>query len=150
MNNLAQALRHAGQLAEAEAIYRRVIALRREQDGAQAEGTLVAMSNLGLLLLQREAPGEALPLFREAADGLRSTLPPDHWMLGVALLNLGRCQTALRDYAVAEATLLDAQARLEKSLGPSHGRTNQARAALVELYDAWGRPEQARSWRTSK
>jgi len=41
MNNLAQALRHAGQRAEAEPIYRRVITLRREQDGAQAEGTLV-------------------------------------------------------------------------------------------------------------
>ena len=150
MNNLAQALRHAGQLAEAEPIYRRVITLRREQDGAQAEGTLVALSNLGLLLLQREAPREALPLFREAADGLRSTLAPDNWMLGVALLNLGRCQTALRDYAVAEATLLDAHARLERSLGPSHGRTNQVRAALAKLYDAWGRPEQARIWRASK
>ena len=151
MNNLAQELRRAGRLAEAEPVFHRVIELRRQVEGPQAEGTLVALSNLGLLLLQRGAPEEALPLFQEAADGFRSTVDPDHyWMLGVALLNLGRCQTALRRYPDAEATLLDAHARLSQSLGATHRRTEQARAALAELYRDWGRPQQAASWGGSK
>jgi hypothetical protein len=83
---------------------------------------------------------------REAVDGFRSTLPPDHWMISVALLNLGRCQTALHDYSVAEATLLDAHARLQKSLGATHGRTDQARTALADLYRAWGKPDKAAEW----
>lgn len=149
-NNLAQALRQAGQLAEAEPIFRRLIALRRQKEGAGATGTLVSMSNLGLLLLQREAPAEALPLFQQAVDGLRVALPPNHWMVGVALLNLGRCQTALRDYAAAEATLQNAHAQLAESLGPTHERTNKARTALADLYEAWARPELARSWRIGK
>jgi len=147
MNNLAQALRQTGQLEEAESIFRRVIMVRREKDGAQAEETLVTLSNLGLLLLQRSAPEEALPLLQEAADGFRATLPPNHWMYGVALLNLGRCQTALHEYMTAEATLLEAHSRLKDSLGETHRRTNQARAALAELYSAWGRPDQAEHWR---
>ena len=150
MNNLAQNLRHAGQLKEAEPIYRRVIALRREQAGEHAQETLIVVSNLGLLLMQRGAAGDALPLFREALEGMRGSLPPEHWMLGVAMLNLGRCQIALQDYSAAETTLSDAYALLKKALGPTHGRTLQVQTALAELYDAWGKPEKAQSWRAPR
>jgi len=147
MNNLAQALRRSGRLQEAEPIYRRVLVLRREQDGAQAQETLIVMSNLGLLLMQRGEAHEALPLFREALAGLRTTLPPGHWMLGVALLNLGKCRAALRDYAAAEENLTEAHELLARTLGATNGRTLQARAVLAELYDSWGKPERARAWR---
>ena len=150
MNNLAQELRHAGRLEEAEPLYRRVIALRREQGGEHSQETYAVVSNLGLLLMQRGAPGEALPLLREALDGLRGSLPPEHWILGVAMLNLGRCQTALQDHSAAERTLSEAHALLQKTLGPANGRTLQARTALAELYDAWGKPEKARSWRAPR
>ena len=149
MNNLAQALRRSGRLEEAEPIYRRVIKLRREQGEGRAQETLHAMSNLGLLLLRQRKANEALPIFREALDGLRAALPPDHWMLGVALLNVGRCRTALGDYATAERNLSEAHALLARTLGASHERTLQVGAALAELYEAWGKPEQARVWRAS-
>jgi tetratricopeptide (TPR) repeat protein len=150
MNNLAQALRKAGQLDEAEPIYRRLIELHRETDGNDSQDLLMVMSNLGLLLLQRNTPSQALPLFQESLEGFKKVLPSDHWMLGVALLNLGRCQTALGDYSVAERTLSDAHALLEKTFGAAHGRTKQVKKALAELYDAWGKPEQAEAWRVSK
>jgi len=150
MNNLAQALRQAGQLDEAEPIYRRVLALRRETDGKEAPETLKVMSNLGLLLLDRHAPSEALPLFRDALEGFKKVLPPDHWMLGVAMLNLGRCQTALGDFTAAETTLSDSYALLKGSLGDTHSRTIQVRSAMAELYDASGKPDKARAWRDPK
>jgi hypothetical protein len=68
-------------------------------------------------------------------------------MLGVAELNLGRCETALDHYAQAEAVLTDAHTTLTESLGSNHARTLQARAALADLYEAWGKPDQAQSWR---
>jgi len=150
MNNLAQALRRSGRLEEAAPIYRRVIELRRELDGTDRQETLVAMSNLGLLLMQQGKAGEARPIFVEALAGLRASLPPDHWMLGVALLNLGRCQTAQNEYAAAEGSLTDAHALLERTLGATHGRTVQVRIALAELYDAWGKPDRARTWRSAE
>jgi tetratricopeptide (TPR) repeat protein len=150
LNNLAQALRKAGQLDEAEPIFRRVIELRRETDGLDSQERMLVMNNLGLLLMQRNAPLEALPLFQESLEGLRKSLAPDHWMLGVALLSLGRCETALGDYPAAERTLRDAHELLERTLGPANGRTVQVKAALAELYDAWGKPEQAVEWRVPK
>ncbi|MCC6361784.1 MAG: serine/threonine protein kinase [Phycisphaerales bacterium] len=150
MNNLAQALRKAGQLDEAEPIYRRLIEVRREMDGGDSQDLLIAKSNLGLLLLQRKTPADALPLFEESLKGFRKILPPDHWMLGVALLNLGKCQTALGKYADAERSLLDGHGVLEKTLGAVHGRTKLVKAALAELYDAWGKPEQAEAWRVAE
>ncbi len=146
-NNLAQALRRAGKSDEAEPIYRRVLALRREINGARAEETLIVMSNLGLNLMQRDMGAEALPLLSEALDGFRAILPAGHWMLGVAQLNLGRCEAALGHYPEAEALLTDAHTKLTDSLGSSHARTLLARTALADLYEAWGKPTQAQTWR---
>jgi len=150
MNNLAQALRQAGKLDEAEPIYRRVLALRRETDGKEAPETLKVMSNLGLLLMDRHVPSEALPLFRDALEGLKKALPPDHWMLGVAMFNLGRCQTALGDFTAAETTLSDSYALMKGSLGATHSRTLEVRSAMADLYDASGKPDKARAWRDQK
>jgi len=149
MNNLAQVLRQVGQFEEAEPIYRHVIALRRDMGGDRDPETLQAMGNLGLLLMQRDDPAEAMLLFREALDGLRSALPADHWMLGVAMLNLGRCRTALGEYPAAETTLTEAHALVKKTLGATHRLTLQVRTALAALYDAWGKPEQAETWRAA-
>ncbi|MDX2198673.1 MAG: serine/threonine-protein kinase [Phycisphaerae bacterium] len=140
MNNLAQALRRVGDLDQAEPIFRRVIQLRRETEGNDSQELMMVMSNLGLLLMQRDAHAEALPLLREALNGFKQSLPPDHWMLGVALLNLGRCETALRNYAAAEHSLCEAHSLLERMLGAAHARTVQARHALADLYAAWGMP----------
>ncbi|MFN0135272.1 MAG: tetratricopeptide repeat protein [Phycisphaerae bacterium] len=83
-------------------------------------------------------------------NGFKKVLPPDHWILAVAMLNLGRCQAALGDYSTAEQTLLDAHVLLENTLGTAHARSRQVRVALTELYDAWGKPEQAEAWRDAK
>jgi eukaryotic-like serine/threonine-protein kinase len=147
LNNLAQALRRAGQLDEAEPIYRRVLALRREINGERGQETLIVMSNLGLNLMQRHAAAEALPLLREALDGFRAILPAGHWIVGVAQLNLGRCEAALGHHPEAEALLTGAHTLLKESLGATNSRTVQARAALAELYEAWGQPAEAQTWR---
>ncbi len=145
-NNLAQELRRAERLSEAEAIYCHVLAMRQEVSGAQGRETLVVQSNLALLLMQRGAPADALPLLRDALEGFCQALPSDHWMLGVAMMNLGRCQTALHTFEDAEATLRDAHTLLNSALGPTHPRTRLASKALADLYTAWDRPDDARVW----
>jgi tetratricopeptide (TPR) repeat protein len=146
-NNLAQALRRMRQFDEAEPIYRRVLALRREINGERSQDTLIVMSNLGLLLLERGTPADAEPLLHAALDGFRHELPAGNWMIGVALVNMGRCQTALHSFTQAETSLTEAHTLLAGALGPTNGRTLSARTALAELYDAWGKPDQAQTWR---
>jgi hypothetical protein len=50
-------------------------------------------------------------------------------------------------FADAEALLLEAHQALESQLGPEHPRTRQAADRLVELYESWGMPERAASYR---
>ena len=146
-NNLAQALRQTGHLEEAETIFRRILPINREVNGESATDTLLVMGNLGLLLMQRDKPADALPLLRDTLAGLRKSLPEGHWMIGVATMNVGRCQSALKEYADAEATLLDANTQLKNTLGAEHERTQQVRNALIELYEARNEPDKAKTWR---
>jgi hypothetical protein len=54
---------------------------------------------------------------------------------------------ALSEFAEAETLLLAANGRLAAALGPAHERTREARARLVALYEAWGRPREADRFR---
>ncbi|MEM6783223.1 MAG: tetratricopeptide repeat protein, partial [Bacteroidota bacterium] len=74
--------------------------------------------------------------------------------LGVPLpnairLNLGGCLLDLERYAEAEAALTTSYARLNKTLGDETPYTERARQKLIEVYEAWGRPEQAAALRAA-
>ena len=68
MNNLAITLRERGELAEAEAMGREVLAARREVLGARHPDTLTTMSNLASTLRARGKHDEAEAMFREVRD----------------------------------------------------------------------------------
>ncbi len=59
---------------------------------------------------------------------------------GVCLAGLGR-------YAEAEASLLEGHELIERGFGVEHARTVEAIRALIDLYDAWGKPDKAAEWR---
>ncbi len=59
---------------------------------------------------------------------------------GRTLLGLGR-------HVDAEAVLLEAHGIFEAGLGALHERTLDTVTRLADLYDAWGKPEQAAEWR---
>ena len=50
-------------------------------------------------------------------------------------------------YQEAESALLPAHADLSAGLGPMHDETITAVRVLVDLYDAWGKPDKAAEWR---
>jgi hypothetical protein len=58
-------------------------------------------------------------------------------------LGLGQCQTDMKKFDEAQANLLAALPVLEAKLGKPHPYTVRTREALVELYTAWSRPEDA-------
>ena len=70
-----------------------------------------------------------------------------HRTTGLIIRKYGRCLTALRRYREAETALLEAHAILLQVVGPEHTQTERVVRNLGELHDAWGRPEQADSWR---
>jgi tetratricopeptide (TPR) repeat protein len=116
----AQALHQAGQLRQAEPLYRAVL--------EQLPAHVVAAHRLGMLLLQSHRADEAEPLLRASA-GARGAPPEAAAHLGLALHPLGRYEDAL--HWLDRAAPGPAGARLP------HWRAN----TLVEL----GRFDEARA-----
>ena len=60
---------------------------------------------------------------------------------------LGGCLTAARRYREAEPLLLKSYPILREAFGDSHNRTRVALGRIVDLYDAWGKPDKAAKYR---
>ena len=59
----------------------------------------------------------------------------------------GMCLTKLERYEEAETQLAAAYEGLEAALGGDHHLTRSAVQALVDLYEAWGKPDKAAQYR---
>ena len=66
---------------------------------------------------------------------------------GATIRKYGVCLTALRRYEKAEVSLREAHKILVVAVGAEHGQTLKVIPNLVELYDAWGKPDKAAEWR---
>ncbi len=53
----------------------------------------------------------------------------------------------LKRYDEAEAALLEAHEILKSAQGEEHEQTTKIIKALTDLYDTWGKPDQATEWR---
>jgi len=103
---LAGCLLSEGRAGEAEALYRDVLAKRRELLPAEHPDTLGTMTSLASVLIARGEAGEAEPLQRGALRAYRATLGPEHaatlraqFNLGYALERTGDLEEAERLYA---------------------------------------------------
>jgi Tfp pilus assembly protein PilF len=144
---LACLLQEQGQLSEAKGIARE--ALRRGRGALPREHGLLAdiLALLGNLLTRTGRAAEAEPLLREALECCRKSLPAGHPLTTQAESLLGVCLTAQQKYVEAEACWLAVYLAPEKAEGTSPSQRAQACARLVQLYEAWGKKEQADAWR---
>jgi ATP/maltotriose-dependent transcriptional regulator MalT len=135
-------LRRQGKLDEAEAIARESAALpaRRPADRAVPLGTLASV------LLEKGDLTEAERAQREVLDLLAAAHGADSPQAAYAAVKLARILQQRGRFAEAERLLLEAHAAPE---GTAHHGGNRAREALVELYEAWGRPADADRYRSS-
>ena len=75
MGNLAFTLRKLGKHAEAEAMFRELLAAEREVHGPRHPHTLTAMGNLALTLRKLGKHAEAEAMLREALAARREVHP---------------------------------------------------------------------------
>jgi serine/threonine-protein kinase len=147
INNLATLLRDKGNYEEAETLFRQSLAMRRKQFGDEHPEVGTALHNLGSLLYRRGEYDQSENLQRQAIAVHQKSLKPDHWMIHRNRRELGACLIKLKRYGEAEEELLTAHAGLKAALGNQHERTQRAVSLLVELYEAWGKPGQAKPFR---
>ena len=106
------------------------------------------MGKLGGLLTTLKSVEEAERLLAEAMEGVERLLPREHPTTGNILWHWGRCLTVLERYAEAETALLEAHEVLTATAGADEAQTRKVIPDLVELYNTWGKPDEAAGWRT--
>lgn len=147
MNNLAAMLRDKGDYEKAEDLFLQSLAKRRKLLGDAHPEVGASLHDFALLLYLKGKCDEAEKTEREAIDTYLKSLKPDHWLIHQSRSDLGACLIKLKRYPEAEEQLLAGYAGLKAGRGAQHAQTQRAVGRLIELYEAWGKPQIADSYR---
>jgi tetratricopeptide (TPR) repeat protein len=150
MSSLALTYRDLQKFADAEILYRDLLAHHRKNSGADSTELASTLGSLGECLLRQDEYAQAEPLLRESLAVFEVKLP-DSWKtsqiqsrLGMAMLGQGR-------FAEAEPLLVrsyDALTAQEQQIPAlSRNIVKDTGDRLVQLYEAWGRSDRAAEWR---
>jgi len=105
---------------------------------------------LGLNRLKQQKYAEAEPPIRECL-AIREKMQPDSWLTFNAKSLLGGCLLGQKQFARAEPLLLAGYQGMKQREAkiPARGkiRWTEALERLVQLYDAWGKKDEADKWR---
>ncbi|HYM07628.1 MAG TPA: serine/threonine-protein kinase [Terriglobales bacterium] len=149
MYGLAQVYRAQGRYAEAEALLTPVLAARRRLLGRDKPDTIMAVASLGEVKLEQHKYDEAEAMLREGLEDQATAL--DTWRRYYLQSLLGGSLTGLGNYDAAEPLLLSGyEGLIERRDSIAYGNRSvleKARGRIGELYEAWGKSEQAAEWR---
>lgn len=148
-NSLAYLLEDLGQLDEAEAMHRRILALQnaRLEAGESIHSELLATrNNLAMLLTRKGQFDEALSQFDILLKAALAALPEDHAYVAIFRSNFGDSLNKAGQAAAARPLLEAAYPILEKSMGAQHKRTRDAAERLAASYRALGMANEAKRY----
>jgi eukaryotic-like serine/threonine-protein kinase len=149
IGGLATTCERANDLAKAEALCRQLVDARRQLGSANV-ATAESLARLGQVLIKQGKYNESEPVLRESL-AVWDKHWPDNWRRFWAMSLLGGAQLGLARYSEAEPLLLKGDTGLQEHQAqipaPDRICATEARARLVALYTAWGKKEQAESWR---
>ncbi len=143
LSDLGSVLRDQGNYEASVAAIREAVAIARRLLGEDHSDVAIFTGNLASSVQLLGDCTEAERLYAEAIDGIRRTMPEDRQRIPALKRWLGRCLTEQGRYLEAETTLLDSYRMLHDERGVSDKYTRQALSYLVELYEAWSKPEEA-------
>jgi len=147
---LARVLAEEGRLVEAEELARKTLTARQQTLPANSASTAVSMLLLGRILLEQvpsDPRGEAEALLQQARTIFIERLATMPELAAAAENWLGAARLARHDYAGAEGLMLQNVERVFVPTGElSPNERRLAVGHLVELYRAWGKPEEYAKW----
>jgi thioredoxin-like negative regulator of GroEL len=131
---LGQWLGEKGESEEAETLLQGAVDMRKRLLGDTHPHVMVARVALGDLMVEQGRTEEGCTLADGTLEALSEALGDDHWRTAVARSLTGACQAARGDREAAEASLLQSLKQVHKK---------QTLARLVQLYETWGRKDEA-------
>lgn len=142
---LASILKENGEYAEALESARKAQSVCQELYRGEQHCAMFSSNAAWIQMAMGDFAG-ALPQFEQVLS-LTPVAGSPKWRVPAIRSHYGACLSQLGRYDEAEAQLTTAFEELEASLGSHHYRTRFAARRLVDLYDAWDRPEAAASYR---
>jgi tetratricopeptide (TPR) repeat protein len=139
--SLAYWLIDAGSLDEAAGLVDESLAIRRQQLGERHPSVATTLAVKASLLLAQRHYRAAADAASEAEDILSSTQDASQWRMAMAMNAHGAALAGLGQFQAGEKLLRDSLPGLEGA--PISGLTEKGRERLRQLYQAWGKPDQA-------
>ncbi|MBI1827294.1 MAG: serine/threonine protein kinase [Planctomycetes bacterium] len=149
-NNLAMLLTDNGNLSEAESILKQNLEIRVRILGSDHRNTIRSRVNLAGIIQKQGRAAEAEAMLKEVLETARQVLPPEHGDIGWIERNYGDSLRALGRFEEAESYLLSGYSKLTTVLGKDHAWTRGAVDRIIDLYDAWGKPDKAEEFRKAR
>lgn len=143
LNQQAGELYRQGRLGEAEAPYKRSLAIFEKVRGPDHPDVATVLTNLGLLYASQGRFAEAEPLYKRGLTIREKALGPDHPDLANSLNNLATMYHRQGRYADAEPLLKRSLAARDKAMGSNHPDVAVALNNLAVLYVDQGRDADA-------
>jgi non-specific serine/threonine protein kinase/serine/threonine-protein kinase len=147
MNYFAYSLLEAGRLKEAEDVQRELLSAVARFYGIESPNYRGDERFLGSILLRQGRVQEAEALFRRLLSKAEDVPPPTKVAIPLLRADLGRVLTEQGRYDEAEKELLKSYGLLEQAVGAEDSVRQLAIGPLIELYEAWGKPEKAAEFR---
>jgi serine/threonine protein kinase/Flp pilus assembly protein TadD len=144
--NLAVSYLNQGRYVEAEQGFKELIRMKIDtEDLGPADFNLKML--LGVTYKEQGRYGEAEKLLKDALKEIRMQLGDKHPQILPYMLSLSQLHIEQERYEEAEKLLLEAIDGPCVKLGDTHPRTLKLINNLIDLYEAWGKPEKAKEWR---
>jgi serine/threonine protein kinase/tetratricopeptide (TPR) repeat protein len=158
VHNTVRAYAGDRQFDKAEAWQRRWLAHVGKKAGAKSSAYADELVSLGSLLLKQEKWADSAAILAECL-AIREQQQPDAWTTFNTMTMIGGALLGQKQHAQAEPILLKGyegmKARFEKAQGPDDRRAIQVQLSeaidwLLRLYEALGKPEEAKKWRQER
>jgi eukaryotic-like serine/threonine-protein kinase len=130
LNVLAQIFRQTQRLPQAEANYRKVLAMEA-QTGELSSDTLMARGGLAMVLTESGKLSEAQGIFAEAIKIAPGVMGDNHIYLATLASSAAECAIQQKDRLAALQLLNSAVPKLLSNYGAQHPRTIEAQSRLV-------------------
>jgi serine/threonine protein kinase/tetratricopeptide (TPR) repeat protein len=148
MERLAALYREQGKYDKAQTLLIEALAARQRALGPQNPDTIEDLMMLGLVHLNQQHYAEVESLLAELVT--RDKEPTDSWMRYFAQAIFGAALSGQKRYEEAEKLLIGGYGALTEraALIPANGKSALDKTGqwIVELYNAWGKPERAAEW----
>ncbi|HEV2495736.1 MAG TPA: tetratricopeptide repeat protein [Terriglobia bacterium] len=150
LSDFAWMYQQRGKYALAETYAAQALAGRRHALGPDHPDTMASEADLALAYVSENRFARSEPLAREALE-TETKVQPDNWQRFRAESLLGASLAGEKKYAEAEPLLLEGYqgmlARKNVIDVPDRYHMKLAHRWIVQLYQAWGKPDKATQWK---